>query len=510
MFKIMIVDDEALICRRLKNDIDFEAIGYIVCATVTNSRQALQLIDIKKPDVVIVDIMMPDLNGLELIEAIQNKNPSIQIIILSGYDEFKYAQRALELGVCNYLLKPVNKKKLIETLQTLTKNNLNKQKKIAMTFESVTKHLEGTYYVVAFEPGLRGKQKNIASTLELFLVRAKEFFPKECFLVIDQQLVFLLLSCDSTTSLPTIKEQIDSFIYSFEKSFEAASQEIAASENRFYCYVGVAPPATGQQNLRNAKKRAESLLEYCYFSGNTTTAIYNKVDWSSDIHSKPYSSTVLKKEVSTILYYVLSAKVSMAIRHLKDFFNSNMRFVSQHRKSFLMECNMFYLLLGLILEEKGFCNIIIPIEQFYKKISAMESYNQVLCFFENEIIRIRNQVTGIDISNENSLVFKIKQYVLKNYRNKISLDELSQTIYLSTSYLSSYFKKQTGQTISEYMIIVRIEQAKRLLVESNDTVNQIAEQVGYSGYRYFSTLFKNITGVTPIQYRLKHIKGDTG
>lgn len=140
----------------------------------------------------------------------------------------------------------------------------------------------------------------------------------------------------------------------------------------------------------------------------------------------------------------------------------------------------------------------------------MESYGQVLTFFENEIVRIRNQVTGIDIANENSLIFRIKQYVLKNYQKNISLNELSQTIYLSASYLSTYFKKQTGQTISDYMIMVRIEQAKQLLVESNNTVNQIAEQVGYSGYRYFSTLFKNITGVTPIQYRLKHMSEDQG
>jgi len=510
LFKLMIVDDEALICSRLKNDIDFASAGFVVCAAVNSARQALQLIGKENPDVIIVDIMMPDMNGLELIEAIRAKNSSIRIIILSGYDEFKYAQRALELGVCKYLLKPVNKKKLIEALQNLSQQKNSPVKKMSGTYESVTEQLTGSFYVAAFEMGLREKKRDITFVLDLFLTEAEAFFPGECRFVLEQQLVFLLFPCTGSISLQAIEEQIRTFLRFFEKTVEATPQMMENKEGSFYCYVGIVSPAAGQKNLCQAKKNAENLLEYCYFSGNTNIAVYNKVQLNNDTPSQPHSNTVLKKEVSAILYNMLSAHVGLAISHLKDFFNTYLRFATQNRKNFLIECNMFYLLLGLILEETGFCDIVIPTEQVYQEISVMESYGQVLTFFENEIVRIRNQVTGIDIANENSLIFRIKQYVLKNYQKNISLNELSQTIYLSASYLSTYFKKQTGQTISDYMIMVRIEQAKQLLVESNNTVNQIAEQVGYSGYRYFSTLFKNITGVTPIQYRLKHMSEDQG
>lgn len=510
MFKLMIVDDEALICTRLKNDIDFASVGFAVCATANSARQALRLIDIEKPDVMIIDIMMPDMNGLELIEAIRSKDVNINIIILSGYDEFSYAQRALELGVCKYLLKPVNKEKLTETLRTLYQQKKSPVKKEVKTLESVTERLEGSYCVIAFELGIKGKKGDITNMLDLFLAEAEAFFPRQFLLVKEQQLVFLLMPCDNNAGLQTVEEQIDEFLSCFEKSVKTTSQIIENGKDKYYCYVGVTPPTLGQKNLLISKKNAEELLEYCYFSGSTTIAIYNKVPVNHGIPNQPLSNTVLKKEVSAILYHVLSADVLTATDHLRNFFNNNFRFVSQNRKNFLMECNMFYLLLGLILEEKGFCDILISTEQVYQEISVMESYGQVLSFFEKEIIRISSQITGIDIARDNSVIFRIKQYVLKNYRNNISLNELSQTIYLSASYLSTYFKKQTGQTISDYMIMVRIEQAKRLLVESNNTVNQIAEQVGYPGYRYFSTLFKNVTGVTPIHYRLKHMSDEQG
>jgi len=119
MHKLIIVDDETLICTRLKNDIESSFAGLITSSSANSAKQALSLFEKEKPDTMIIDIMMPEMDGLKLIEIIRAKNTDVNIIILSGYDEFRYAQRALELGVCMYLLKPVNKEKLTETLQTL-------------------------------------------------------------------------------------------------------------------------------------------------------------------------------------------------------------------------------------------------------------------------------------------------------------------------------------------------------------------------------------------------------
>ena len=179
MHKLIIVDDEALICTRLKNDIESAFEGLIICKTAGSAKEALCLFETETPDTMIIDIMMPDMDGLKLIEIIRSRNTDINFIIVSGYDEFRYAQRALELGVCMYLLKPVNKEKLTEILNTLCKQKKTQAKREIKPMEFILDQLEGIYCIAAFEVGTRGKKCESVDIFNLFFTEADTFFSRQ-------------------------------------------------------------------------------------------------------------------------------------------------------------------------------------------------------------------------------------------------------------------------------------------------------------------------------------------
>lgn len=493
---IGIVDDEPLICTHLETMIRSAGPLYQVKGVCSGGKAALIQWKEDPPDLIITDIMMSDLDGLSLIAEARSLGWNTEFFLLSGHENFQYAQKAIQYGVRRYFLKPLKREELITALEEIQNSRMEKADPISSKQEK----LDVPVCVVAVEAGFLDAQAEVEPLVYAFCQVLKNKLAKVERIWQEGRLILMTLQVpDSSEIQSRCRSMLEISRSMLQSSFP--DQEI-------YVYAGVGHKAHNQSAIGKSRNRAVEALDQGWKSGKT--GVYVWVQKNKQV-SETDSVQIYRKLASELVYQILTGNAD-AIHAVVDAFFLRETTMDRYetRQSVYSECGMIYLLLGLMIEEEKLGDGLEPVDSLLFRLRRCSSYRQAVQTFSDSLCAISSEIKGVAPNRDNSVIFRIKKYLMKNYEKNVGLKELSETFYLSQSYLSSYFKKETGKTISDFVIMLRIQESKRFLQTTSMSVEEVSGKVGYSNSRYFSTLFKRVTGLTPVQYRLQSLSEQMG
>ncbi|SKA98087.1 two-component system, response regulator YesN [Caloramator quimbayensis] len=532
MCKVVVADDEIKVCQLICNLIDWKAIGMEIVGVANNGIEALELIKRFEPDIVITDIRMPGYDGLELIKYGKEIKENIDFIIISGYSHFEYAKTAIKYGVIDYLLKPIKKDELLEILNKIREKNRQKSEKISnenigFNLQKDLKKLRSLFFV---EKLLNNDKKKKEVTLEQYNQNYYFKFQPGIF-----QIFIIKLDYENEeqfeNSLKIIKDKIVSILNKMLKH-ECFEMEIYFNNSRGYCLlnyeeankkiirkllkncldeiiiqkniyggikftIGIGMTVKDINELENSMIAAEAAIEQRLIEG--TDKIIENIQFQSYCNDNSLIIDFTNNIEKTIEILDLNGAIKVC-ELFKDKLFKNANLSGYEFFNFIKEAfNIFLIVLkkyqldSTILEQIN--------ESFYNRLELCSSASQLFLHFERHIkesfeIVIKNKeqedIRPIRIS---------KQFINENYMKPITLKEVSDYVGFNDSYFSYLFKKENGITFLDYLSEVRMNKAKELLKNTDLSVAEICERVGYNDLKYFVKSFKKFTGIKPSEYR---------
>jgi two-component system response regulator YesN len=530
MFKMMIVDDEPLVRKGIATSIDWREHGIEVVAEAGNGKDALQKLMQQEVDVVLADIRMPIMSGIELSERIKERYPDMPIVLLSGYEDFAYAKAALQIGIQNYLLKPVSAENLVSVITGIRDKKreemLNKRKEIGRNQifnENLPyikyKFLNSLIKKELSETEIEEKLKTLkidlhgsayyALMIEIddFLLFSEKQSQKENeafkFAVFNIAEETLLSYFSGFVCYGELNRLIALAGANKAHSILAVCEEIRTNIKRYLklsVTIGIGMPRPSLRNVDESYWEAERALKQKVYQGKGKVYMYSK-----ELHpenAKGVRSSLLTFEEKAMVQYLKLMNVGelrqTIDQYLTRFSSENMSFEEVKHA-----CVRLVILLMQGMEEMGFpadgvfgANFIphVAIERF-EVLEDLEGWMRQL------IDRIVRHIEENRHMTFRKTVKEAIQYVEKHYAQPISLSEVADYVKVTPAYFSKIFKDEMGITFIKWLNQFRIEKAKALLKETRLKTYEIADQVGFYDYKYFSNTFRKYTGYSPRDYR---------
>lgn len=524
MLKVVIADDEARVCSLIRMLIDWDTIGLELAGVASNGIEALELVEKYRPDILITDIRMPGCNGLELIQQAKAIAPQLEVIIISGYAHFEYAQSAIRFGVSDYLLKPVNQQQLDNTLKKMVER-CRKKKMLGTEIEDLRKSSQED------ARRLHGRLTRDLMWDSVGMTDAQTLWETYRFKLETGCLQFALVQIDyddanlSPTSLRILEEKA-SQIFSQEISslcrtfvihiseglgglllgFEEPEKEtvrkllrkclnqICAQRDLFgrvEFSLAVTPPVTDVQQLHEAGQQAHIILKerLVQGTGKLLEKMPQRFDWKNDQMMKPYRQAILDLSESNS-----SQPVEDAIDRLEQEVKNQNANGTEIYETVRSAAHLF-LEHPQVTEGK---------EKYKRFVSAMAHTgwtDRLFDMLRRTVIAEAQELIARQQSATTRPIRLAKEYVLQHYQEPITLEKVCEEVGFSVSYFSSLFKKETGENFVHFLMRTRIERAKELLAQTNMSVAEVCSQVGYSDLKYFTQTFKKETNLSPGQYR---------
>ncbi len=536
MLKVFLVEDEVVIRNGIKNNIPWEREGFQFVGEASDGELAYPLIKKEKPDILITDIRMPFMDGLELSRIIRNELPQIKILILSGYNEFDYAKTAIDLGITRYLLKPINSSKLLEAVKEVGQL-IEKEREQDRMLERYQKETE--------ENVLLERQKlwnaliaNEMSTAEL-LEGAKRVgmdFTASSY----QVLLFEILWDDSVSGPSQAKASAAGrvarlsaerdYILMFDRGpsegwvflIKAGSDEEAEERleqfvkelkllvgqyREFEYFGGFGQPVHRLGDIRSSYLEAGKAFAGRFFTepnqvigADDIVRLHQHDDGKIDISS----IRSRKSQRELVDRFLRSGTLEEVENFLEEYFLDT---GEQNYQSLLyrqyMVMDLYFsaadFLAGLNISADDLppkyrdINVVVEDAAFGQNMRRL----LVALFTETMKLRDRNARKRYSVILEEACAF-----IQENYqREDMSLNTVASQVNVSTSYFSAIFSAEMGQTFVEYLTSVRLERAKELLMCSSLRTAEIGYEVGYRDSHYFSYIFKKVVGCSPTEYK---------
>ena len=532
MLKVFLVEDETVIREGLRDNIEWEEFGYKFVGEAADGEMALPLIRKTKPDVLITDIKMPFMDGLSLSKIVSSELPDTKIIIISGYDDFEYARQAIELGVEQYLLKPITRMNLKKVLADLREKieQSNSAKDYQLQYSKEMHEYEQFERRRFFEDLLSGKMqvKDIyeeANKLSLELTAASYnllfFYIKEERkldledaeeLGIRQEEIlyyflrhpqYILFRQNTNTFGILVKGDQEVVEQYTQKAISKIAEACVLIEKQIQWYVAVGEPVERLSLLADSAQNVNHYLAYRFFLPQIHILTKEVVD--------QYSNAQDGKTIDAVDYKQLNPEI------IKEFlYRGNENEVADFVESYLLgiaealESRMFrdYIILNIRFSVEGFLEETgIPrqdyqekLEQFHPDVNMTSkevgSYFQGLLSMAMEFNKRKNEDQG------RSVLSKVVEYIDQHYEQEsLSLNEVAEYAEVSASYLSATFSQGMQVTFVEYVTQKRMEKAKKLLRTSTLSTGEVSAQVGFKDPHYFSFVFKKTQGMSPREYR---------
>lgn len=513
MYKIILADDEPLIIRGLKKMIDWELLNAKVVGAVTDGRQLLDLIRTSKPDIIVSDIAMPNLSGLDVIKSIKQNHWDIKVIFLSGYQEFDYAKQAITYGAVDYLLKPASKGELEQAIAA-AEGQLVKEKPAALWNErnrlpnfiqdsnvDGNAELQEELSTIKDDP----VQRSFACVFFSLSFCSKKLSQDQNKLAIIQFSVFQFVQNYLKTNnlgivLKRHEDRYDTvFLLPTEDPISSLQTDVAAIQSSVRHHygmdlsIGIGDVVDSISDLKYAYKTADFAYKLNYFQ---PAPVICYRDVSKEFHHS--------FEDYNISY--------------QAFFQSVLHQESHWREK-LEECldiiESLHFGNRYAAEDRCIAMAII----FYKELKEyklIDADQKKQAEYENKIGALRNQDTYsglksklvdlfqqlIDSVNRNRnsdslVVYQAKEYIDHHFSEDITLEEIAKQVYMNPYYFSTFFKKKTGENFKNYLTKVRMKQAFILMKRQDMKTSELAQAVGYKDVRTFTDKFKEIYGDSP-------------
>jgi two-component system, response regulator YesN len=531
MIKIMIIDDEVMIRTGIRTSIDWESYGMTVVGEASNGEEGLQKALEFKPDISIIDVRMPLMDGLAFTKSVKEKMPGMRIIIVSGYDDFAYAKEALHLGVNDYLLKPIGADELISVMQKLRKEILDERDEMdkEKTLKSIVSEnllflqsrlinaiikKEYTDESFIFEKTKELQMNLPAHLLEVIIIDIDDFYlitenlsdlEKENLkvsvkLIVDEILKPLSNSgvyfseFDYLISVISVKKSNENEIRSL---YSKIKNSVRSSLN-LTVTIGVSNPCTGVLAIPGAYNEALTALRSKVFKGKNRIIFVNEVDRRQNSFPAIYPSDD-EKEIIDSLKTMKTESINSAIEK----FCANLAASVPDEKEVKDICLRLIIISISYLELIGVDLRNHDSKDFdpYREIEKYETIEDIEVWlkkiFQNFLEAMQNS------KNEKFRgIAKIAvQFINENYYKDLDVLQMAAVTCVTPNYFSRVFKRETGKSFTECLNTVRIEMAKRYLRDAKLRVYEVADKVGYNDYKIFNFNFKKYAGCTPKEYR---------
>jgi two-component system response regulator YesN len=537
MYKVIIVDDEAVVRIGLKNTINWNEHGFELVGDYANGREAWEAVEKHKPELVISDISMPFMDGLELAGLISAQFPYIKMIILTGFDEFEYAQQAIRLKVSDFILKPITARE-IRSLLDRVKAEMDEETKHREDLGRLNSQLSQSLpllkerfleRLVAVGLSKAEIEERFAyfglppaSPLYLVLIVDIDDFGDRELNSYEHDVEFLrfaafdifkeMLEGDNVMLFRTREERMVAIISGqenesllYEQAFSRAEEVRYQIEKylKFTVTIGIGRACSYVEQLPLSYKSALSVLDYRFLLGK------NRVLSILDMEGKP--TIPLPPNLDW------DRKLASAVKtgSLQDAYQLIENGVAELKTSLAPIEACFLQMQKVVMALMNSIQELVVHDQeasFDRQMKLMDVYSfktldEIEIWLKEVVRSVMTTIAESRSHFTNMQIHRAVEYIDTNYANdKMSLQDLCRHVLMSTSYFSLVFKQHTGETFIEYLTGVRIATAKELLHNTTLKFYEIAEQVGYKDPNYFSILFKKHTGMTPKDYREKQVK----
>ena len=543
MVKVYLVEDEIIIRQSIKNSIDWEKEGYEFVGDASDGELALPVILKEKPDILITDIRMPFMDGLELSRMVKAELPDIKIVILSGYDDFEYAKQAIKIGVAEYLLKPVSSAVLLEHLSEIAEKVRDEREDLALKKVYYQEMQENEELIkMKFLGELISGKLSLADAMEkgkrFHMNLSGPFYRIILFKFIQEDRVKAGQSEDLARAYAAVGNYVDGLkdafrfqrgvegwaflLTSVEEDMEAQTErfieglkEVIAPFEALTWFGGIGSEAARLRELRYSFREADKAfagrfvqepnqiisveqLNYEQLDNEFDANIFGEINQFDQIITRFLSSGSLEEVESFVgaLFTEISEDHfrSLMIRQyiIMDIYATVLTFCKKLRKDAGVEGEVYGQWEGIRENEKILKLAVTTAES----VDDIKDYIGTLL---DHAIELRNTVSGRRYSE---IIQTAKARIEQDYMSEdISLNSVAAEVCMSPSYFSSVFSKEMGKTFIEYLTEVRMEKAKQYLACSSMKTSEISYEVGYKDPHYFSYIFKKTQGCTPKEYR---------
>ncbi|MGL5649689.1 MAG: response regulator [Clostridium sp.] len=531
LYKILIVDDEEEVRDGIIKKIDWKEYGFEVVGDAENGKDALEKVERLNPDIVLTDIAMPFLNGLELGKILKETMPSIKIIIFSGSDDFEYAQKAIKINVIEYILKPVSAIELSSILKKV-KFNLDREYKEKRDIEKLQKHYKESLPILKeqFLIGMiEGKTRNVEYGQEIKrfnldflrndlvaciirLDNIKSLRKEDCFegnidlvnisisKLVEEKMseyslyteflylnkVILICSIDEENTIDLLIKGLNQICDEFNKVFKKTIS------------IGIGNICSRYKEIKRSFRDAEDALSYRLILGRGKTIYIKDVE-----PNKVVSLEFTRDEEKRLLDSIKMGTEGEIEEYIENIFINLEGYLIplNDYKIYLMEIMISIMKLMQSYDFKGE-DILEEEFNLYSFIEKMTSLEEVEDILKRLGIGINRKIKGRRINSSKVLIEEAKKYIKENFNDsELSVEQVCSHLHVSSTYFSTLFKKEIGTSFVNYLTDIRLEESIRLLNTTEDKAYMIALKVGYAQANYFSYVFRKRYGVAPSKYR---------
>ena len=533
MYRIILIDDEPLILAGIASLICWEEHDCCIVGKATNGHDAIDMILETQPDIIITDIRMPVMNGLELIEACQEKHCEFAFIFLTNLEDFQLAKQAVRLGAIDYLVK------LDLQPQTLIQA-LDRAKEHCSRMES---HHNKELYSLLLKDTQEQQERNYFS--QLILSPADHELPSNpeisdryqdaCLILLQMKPEQILFGHTEAYDFQFISSQLQDIVSgiggryfsshtilmphkdtlllvvcpkpesSTEKSLSEFCTKVNVALSTYFALTalfGISLKKAGISMLPEALREAQSALNRCYYDSSLRIAFYK--DQESRLRppaQREFNINFLKKSMSAAVLENESQDLREIFRELFELFTQ----YKPDKTQAVSACINIYSYLHDLLQNDAFEENAFPYSiDIAEQLSRLGSLDDILQWQNSFCEKICTLLTERKEKRSDKFVHMAKRYIHEHYREKLTLSDIAEYLKISSGYLSTSFSICTNRTVSDYIAEVKIEHAKELIDSGQYLIYEIANQLGFENAYYFSKVFKKVTGMSPKNYECRH------
>ncbi len=502
MFNVILVDDEPNVRMGVRMMIPWEELDMQIIAEGENGEDGLEKIIEYKPDIVIADVKMPVMSGIEMLEKANKLGFKGKSLILSGYSDFSYAKEAMALGVKQFILKPLDEDELIENLKNIKKELMDaKERSINIQ--------KGREFIVTETI----KKLLLADSSDLKNVDLTPFKFYELFTVSIITLIDDIPTEENTASLILIQNEISYFkdidIFTIDINGTVAVIfkdwniiDIKVTLNNLYkkfgesVYITLGPQVQSVRKICESYSVASELVKNKFLFLKQGVVTEDFLNQGEECENSDISTTEFATEIFTYLEVNDLNKLEESILKLGAFLAGN---YLQQEQIKVISITILRDILTLVaknttdkkIDEYKDRNIV-------AEISELESLTDITKYFCEYLTDISNTIFG---TTTKSTIERIVQYINTNYNKELKLEFLAGLFGYNSAYLGKVFHQYTGENFNAYLDHLRINEAKKMLEGNELKVYEVAEKVGYTNINYFHNKFKKYVGISPLTYK---------
>jgi len=546
MFKVLIIDDEPIIRKGIRNIVNWDNFGCEICGEAGDGLEGREFITKYRPDIIITDIKMPEVDGLTMISEIKEEVPDSKVIILTGYRDFDYAREAVKLGAFDYILKPTK----IEELNTVISRAV---KELRLKYDKATemdkmrrmyeKNLpfikekllyDMMYGTCTDDGGTLSQAEALGMKIEKFILGIVEIdentasdeqtgvqgegqhvqesqlyqfgiistveevfsdkFDVLCVSISSRRVAFVLKINDDCTGQDEINAKCTYL------------QKIIQNCFGFTISVAISTQGNGYKQLCEKLKECKEALEHKFYLGVNCVIFYN--DLASFFKYTDYSELTDKQKLLIDNVKAGNPKeVGESLKALTEAVNS----LGNSDKEYIK--NFYFNTISLINSIRSSVTYgqkqtdEIALTNLYRMVEKCDNLSDLNAVLENAAEQTVAKVHEFNNNNMKLLMRRAVDYIESHYAEEVTLNQVAEKLYVSNFYLSRMFKKELGVNFIDYLNELRIEKAKILLSDAKYKTYEVAEAVGVPNSHYFSKLFRKYVGMTASEYRESGKKG---